>query len=813
VKLPVRYVDHNVLYGPGEAVSALYSLDMVSYPFLPEQDKKVWLQRQARTLVDLGGDFTLLRVNRDYPVEQYHRGAMQMLDPERGDANAWGAYLLGHEERLRQLASFTPEVYLSASLRSERTTGAIAPVVNVTDRIKGLFRTTRHFRLTTRQRHLMNDRERQTFDAIARTLPSTARAHVRDIQWLFRRAATRGVSEPLIDEHWLPPALEINADDGAIEPLETDVIRHARVHLREDLHHHHLEVSGGDAPNETGAPAYQAFLALGALPETMTFPDGAELLFTPLEALSFPVDAVMHCRRIDSRDAVARVKRRVVDADVEYHGQQDSAHGVMSWQLDENRIESRNLLAYLTSPATPPLYEVAISFAVGASSAAQLQDRVRALRASYGSVMLYQPVGLQASLYADHLLRTDVGTVREYADIFTIEQIASLMTIGTHSAGVQGGVLLGETTTGGRRPIRVDLTDAPRRKRTPTVLMSGTLGSGKTITAETMATQALQYGTQLIDLDPKRDHFFHRLPELAGKVRVIEMDGRDDRYEGLLDPIIVAPPEMAEDVAHSYLLDLLPHKESGWSTSILKAVHSVMKHPEPGCKHVVELLLSSQDAVDRAVGEALHVRSQSGIARLGFGPNPRTDSLELDAPGMIIRPGGLHLPDQSVLRASYNSIEALSVATLQLLVSYAMRLIDGPRDIHKLILFDEAWFLLASPDGRRLIERLALTGRTLNVVLMLLTQRLVHVGDVENIAGQRFMFGQQTEHDAQIALKLIGLDPENPMLIERIQGYREGRCLYRDLDGNIAEMQVDVVYPHILETLDTSPRADEGAIA
>jgi hypothetical protein len=55
--------------------------------------------------------------------------------------------------------------------------------------------------------------------------------------------------------------------------------------------------------------------------------------------------------------------------------------------------------------------------------------------------------------------------------------------------------------------------------------------------------------------------------------------------------------------------------------------------------------------------------------------------------------------------------------------------------------------------------------------------------------------------------------PENPLLIERIQGYREGRCLYRDLDGNIAEMQVDVVYPHILETLDTSPRADEGAIA
>jgi hypothetical protein len=42
-------------------------------------------------------------------------------------------------------------------------------------------------------------------------------------------------------------------------------------------------------------------------------------------------------------------------------------------------------------------------------------------------------------------------------------------------------------------------------------------------------------------------------------------------------------------------------------------------------------------------------------------------------------------------------------------------------------------------------------------------------------------------------------------------GYREGRCMMRDLDGRVAEMRFDVVYPHILEALDTTP--PEHAVA
>ena len=59
-----------------------------------------------------------------------------------------------------------------------------------------------------------------------------------------------------------------------------------------------------------------------------------------------------------------------------------------------------------------------------------------------------------------------------------------------------------------------------------------------------------------------------------------------------------------------------------------------------------------------------------------------------------------------VARADYDQAERLGVATLKLIAAYAMRLVAGDRSVHKVVLFDEAWFLLASRDGRRLIDRL-----------------------------------------------------------------------------------------------------------
>ena len=153
------------------------------------------------------------------------------------------------------------------------------------------------------------------------------------------------------------------------------------------------------------------------------------------------------------------------------------------------------------------------------------------------------------------------------------------------------------------------------------------------------------------------------------------------------------------------------------------------------------------------------------------------------------------------------------VATLKLVAAFAMRLAADP-ERHSVVVLDEAWMLLGSADGRRLVDRLARLGRSQNATLIVATQQLGDVGELEGLIGTKLIFGLETVAEAKRALGLLGLDADDPGLVQRLRSYRRGRCLMRDLDDQIAEVQVDPADPALLEALDTTPgRAAVGALA
>ena len=61
------------------------------------------------------------------------------------------------------------------------------------------------------------------------------------------------------------------------------------------------------------------------------------------------------------------------------------------------------------------------------------------------------------------------------------------------------------------------------------------------------------------------------------------------------------------------------------------------------------------------------------------------------------------------------------------------------------MLLDEAWFLLASSQGRALLNRLVRLGRAFNATILLATQRLADLGDLSELFGVYFLFGQGLE--------------------------------------------------------------------
>jgi AAA-like domain len=398
--------------------------------------------------------------------------------------------------------------------------------------------------------------------------------------------------------------------------------------------------------------------------------------------------------------------------------------------------------------------------------------------------------------------------MRDFTQQVTVEQFGALVPTASRTVGSQRGPYLGYTPTGAPLPVRFDPTEAPRDNRASAVLLIGTLGSGKTVTSQTIEYIAERRGSLVVDFDPKPDHGLHHLPELQGRLQVLELSGAASQ-QGRLDPLAIGLPDIREELACSYLLELLPGSTAQWENAVSLAVKDTVREGSNSLLRVVERLLESDRPGARDAGEALQVIRDFGLARLGFGTGSPTET-QPACPVTTIRMPGLSLPEPTASRESYTRAERVSVATLSLVAAYALQLISGDRSRHKIVGLDEMWFLLASTQGRQIIHRLVRLGRAFNATLLLGTHRIADLGDLAELIGVVFVFGQDSDTGAEAALRFIGLEP-TPDLVGMVREFRAGHCLMRDLHGRIGEVQIDLVYPHLLNALGTTPQQARSA--
>jgi hypothetical protein len=612
---PLRYARRNILIGPGGEAAALYRADTAAYPFLPTSEKWALLFRLERFAHLAGADFSLWRVQRAYPAERYPAELADLLDPEHGDPERWRRYLEGHEARLRHLGSHLPEVYVAISLaEAEGGPGALRSFGRVRRRIEELAGVGAPRPISGAELEGLAAAEQRTFDRLSGAI-ALQRASTRELQWLLRRAACRGVAEPALEGHWQPDAMVVVAPDGAsaYEPLGHDLWRCANAPATED----------------PGAPAslvveaeegtsYQAFLCAGSLAEEAEFPGAAELLFAPAEGAGFPVDAVLHAEWVGNRDALGQVRRRILDVEHAYREQLEGVSGP-GLLAEEDRELAREYEAILQSSSHPPMLRASISLALGAAGPEELERRVTTLRERFGDVALHRPRGLQHDLFVDHLPRPGGGSVSDYVQQMTVEQFGASVPVATAQVGSPDGIYLGYLPSAAGRPVRFDPTEAPRTARPPGVLLAGTPGSGKTVGAESIAYAGAMRGSVVVTFDPKPDHNLEGVPKLAGEVEVLELSG-DPANQGKLDPLLIGLPELREELASSYLIELLRDPPSSWEVAIDRAVRDAVRAGEQSLLCVIARLREGESAAAREAGEALEVLSDFGLARLGFAP-------------------------------------------------------------------------------------------------------------------------------------------------------------------------------------------------
>ena len=539
-------------------------------------------------------------------------------------------------------------------------------------------------------------------------------ARAAELQWIVRNGFCRGLDEPRIDALHEPRALVFERNGEAVlAPLQGDVMRWMDCAVEHRGRCLRIESESGTS--------WQAQLVLGALPERSEFPGPrAELMFAPAESLPFPIDLSLNARYLPNELALRIARRRIQDADQILRAESDGDQGVSDLGYARTQ-EARDLLAHLQASSRPPLLRATLAIAVAAREPEQLEERVEMCRRAFGDISLHRPLGDQLQLFLQHLpgQRTRVAG---YDDTLTSEQAAAMMPTATHRAGSRDGFYLGWTLSGSRRPVRLNLREGSDGDRNTTILSVGALGSGKTTLEQKLKYEAFLLGARVIDCDPKGDHRFHLLEDVAPHTECVTLRP-DPALRGVLDPLRVAPEHLRQDAAVSFLRDLLPGRaDPAWETAVVGAVDRVVtRSRRPTCLEVVRALHAGEE-IDRHVAKTLDVYARSGLTQLGFAdPAAHPPAVgERQVTYLPIRdlPG----PEPGMPRAEYSQSERIGEQIVRLIAMFATQLMSAERERLKVFSFDEGWRLLGDPAGRALLQSLQRMGRSELAVPIISTQ-------------------------------------------------------------------------------------------
>lgn len=816
------FIHGNIVYGRDLFdPHAVFRLPTESYPGLSTNRKLEVLESLQAFIQAVDADFTIFRISRPWSLNEYVSAAWQTFDKMNGSADelarreAEFRHILGtHVRTMKGRSIVRPEVFLTVRLRSTQKGVSEwlgeANTEGMLNSFKDRFGINSAKTLPQHRIAEVEKLEHRLFEK-AQDYLRPERARASEIAWLVRHNYTRSLKEPALDQHFSPQAMEVYDEHGrpsGFEPYSWDMMR-----LHEDhsvkIGRRHLEIESDEGTS------FQTFLVTGALPDTVEFPGHeAELMFTPTN-LEFPVDSILSAEAVHNQDAQKLARKKKMDADNQWHEEAMGTHGPSS-ETDKRPHDARELEERLAEPDQPPLFRTAMTFAISSRvGLEELEDRVDRVRSSIGSrVPLHRPLGSMHELFKVGV-PSERFPLKAYKEHLVPEQIAATVPSACDFAGSRVGPYIGYTLSQSRQPIRFDLAEAPQTDRPPTILMVGSLGSGKTLTQQLLEYHAFAQGSgPIVDIDPKGDpddpdHRLHLLPQVAGEVEQIVLSS-DPKYRGLIDPLRVAPPEIRADVAMGFVLDILPAPvDPNWRTEIQAAINEVCSDPDPTADHtmgeVVEALRNAGNTAATDAARALEIQSEAGLTHLAFAPvgqpAPKVGTKRIIS--IYIR--NLTLPEDQGSTRALTPDEQKGAALLRLVAIYALRLTTADRKRHSVFAMDEAWVLTQDPAGRKLLSRLSRLGRSQNVTPILASQQMSDAKELEKLVGAFFAFGMESEDDAREALKLMGLDPKDEGMVRRLTSYKRGRCLFMDYQSQVARMQVDLADADLLDQLNTRP--------
>jgi AAA-like domain len=650
---------------------------------------------------------------------------------------------------------------------------------------------------------------------LERHVPLT-RVTAGETRWLYARALQRDIDEPAFDASWEPP----RRNDGRAGVLAH--LTHARVKEGGDRDdpgrprfRRYVRI---DAPAGT---AYQAALALGDMPHEFVFPGGGGEWLYHADELDFPIDWAMRIRSIPNAEAQTKVRRKHRDL----VGQEDEYGGDISGappQLADAVGAIRDEAAELAANARDPELQVTVLFSIAARTLAVLEERASAVTAmfepqEYG---VARPTGGQQALIRSMLPGTTAALVcRDYTQFLLPGDLAAGAPFCGPDVGDPQGLLLGlSLDTGSPAPVLFDPAYGPQVNKSPSLGACGRLGSGKSFLFKRLAWDTVARGGQVFTIDRTAVGEYVRFGKtVPGRVQVVHLEPGADVC---VDPLRTFTGEDRVTVTTGFLSLLAGcSAQSEEGAALAEAIDTVAARPAACLGDVVDELarMGQGDPVARGLARRLALYRRRGVGQLAFGEGR---PMSLDADFIVFWAPHLALPDRETLQSEHRSRlmlpeEVLGQALLYLVAAVGRQVVFRDPSRFGAALYDEAWALLASPHGQKLVVEGSRDGRKHNGGIWLGSQHPndFAIPELEDLLGARFLFDQA--HGAiEAALRFLGVNGSVDAANTLEEGLAEGQCLYHDVRGRIGLIQVlEPAPPELKAAFDTTPSAATSAPA
>ena len=552
-----------------------------------------------------------------------------------------------------------------------------------------------------------------------------------------------------------------------------------------------------------------------------------------VQRLNFPVWLDFQAEFIDKSGLGGRMGR----SNNRYRNIMNEAYNTDTVQQDDILMGAYSLKDLMKKVGNKEeLIEFASVIVVAGSSVKQVKQRRQTvlsyfqdMKVSVHEALHDQPYLFQSLLYGEDLQ----ATTRKWNHLVTSKGFAELMLFTNTRSGNRIGWYIGrvdnrltawdnvqEAVKGSNNVVLFNATVANKEDiagkvtKNPHIIITGATGNGKSYLAQLLFLLTSQQNVKLLYIDPKRELRRHYLkvinqPEFAKKfperkkqiesMNFVTLDATIESNHGVLDPIVILEKENAQATAKNMLLYLLRQAtqvELNQTTSLTNAITAVLERREVGetvgFNHVIDLLCEDEDVKVQEVGAYFKAIIHNSILELAFSDG-NVKGLSYDERVTVLEIADLSLPKAD--SESISDHEANSICLMFALGAFCKHF--GERsDEETLEIFDEAWILMQSSEGKAVIKSMRRVGRSKYNTLCLVTQSVHDAENEDDSTGFGTIFAFYEKSERVDILKHVGLEPTETNL-EWLDNMVSGQCLYYDVYGNLNMISVHNLNPDI----------------